>query len=159
MTVRAWVTISAACLLALVGALAWQFLRPLEAPQLIARSAEQELSSAFHGSCWPQQTGELHCRPPADSDPGSEVRLPSSGSIRIIAVYPVQPEDGSVHIFDERTGETVLEEEDGDGWPDRVSYTLDAGTYHLEAAAGYPNGGWVRYRFGFTVEAEDASGD
>lgn len=67
--------------------------------------------------------------------------------MRIIAIYPVQPDRGSVRVIESRTGDTVLRET----WTDRLSYELDPGRYRIELEARYGDNAYVRYAFGFRV--------
>ncbi len=147
MTVRAWFTISALCLLALGAAAATRFFAPIEPPELMARVADQRLHGVHAGSCWPQRNGSPRCET-TDGEHPEAPTIPPGGSIRIVSLYPVQPDRGSVRVVETGSGEAVLRET----WTDRLSYELDPGRYRLEVEARYGENAYVRYAFGFTVD-------
>lgn len=146
MTVRAWITVSAALLVALTVATAVFFLRPSQPPELLASVPDARLQGRLMASCWPQRGGDLSCTEAAHPpDPDVPV-IPSEGEIRLVAAFPVQPEDGSARIVDARTGRAEVTV---GGWEEKVPYELPAGRWRLEAEARYPDGAYVRYSFGF----------
>lgn len=149
MTVRTWVTLSVLVVLALGAAAAVFFFSPISHPELLATYGEDQtrLEGRFDGACWPQRGNELRCRrPPEDrSLPDGPVLL-ASGEIRLLAVFPVQPDDGTIRIVD-ANGREALEEE----WRGELPYELTPGSYVLEAEARYEGGAYVRYRFPFQV--------
>lgn len=149
MTVRAWITISVVLLVALTVATVAFFLRPSRPPELLASVPDARLEGSLVASCWPQRGGGLGCteeRPPAEQEPPV---IPRAGDIRVIAAFPIQPEDGSARIVDAGTGR---EEASVDGWKERIAYELPPGRWRLEAEARYPEGAYVRYSFPFRTD-------
>lgn len=145
MTVRSWITISVLVLVALGAAFTVRVLSPIRAPALLASVEGRRLPAVDRGSCWAQRNGELRC---VDATGGSPkpVEVPASGRIRIVAAYPVQPDQGSLVILGPR-GDVVLEHR----WTDALDYRLEPGRYRLKADARYPDGAYVRAEFALTA--------
>jgi hypothetical protein len=143
-TVRAWLTISALVLVALFGAVAYQFLRPVTAPGIIVNAGNEPLAGRLVESCWPQRNGDLKCEQGDDGD-AETLSIPASGELRSVVAYPAQPEEGSIRIISRDSGETVLRS----GWDRSITYELDPGLYFVDVEARYPERAFVRYRFGF----------
>lgn len=148
MTVRAWFTITAIALALLSAAFVYRFFfQPVSPPQILVTTPDARLPGAYAGSCWPQRGDELRCEEPADPDPGESATITGSGTMRVIAAFPVQPDRGRLVIVDARSGREVLSER----WTDRLAYDVPSGTYRLEAEARYPADAFVRYVFAFRV--------
>jgi hypothetical protein len=146
-TVRAWFTISAVAMAALVAAVVLKAFAPLQPPAILATAGPVRLTGSSQGSCWPQRGSKLRCEP---ADPKPKVPpavLPASGTIRVVTAFPVQPKDGSVRIEDS-SGNAVLSDP---SWTDDVRYTLEPGSYVLRAQADYPARAYVRWAFAFVV--------
>ena len=145
MTVRAWITISVLVLLALAAAVTIRVLSPIPAPALFASAGRTRIEGVFRGSCWTQGGGKLHCRQ-GERGARSGPAVPASGTLRVLAAYPVQPERGTLRITSS-SGRVVHE----GTWSDRVAYSLDRGSYILAADARYGGRAYVRYDFPFVV--------
>jgi len=144
MTVRTWITLSIAILVALSVAIVVRLLAPVPHPPILARSGEARLEGRLIEACWPQRGGDLRCE--KGSGTNDPMTIPGEGELRIVVAYPAQPEEGSLRVM--RGRKTVLGSKD---WEDEVTYDLDAGTYELIAEARYPQDAFVRYRFAFRV--------
>ncbi len=148
MTVRVWLTISAVALVALGTAFALRVFSPLEAPELVVtvegRAESVRLPGVHEGSCWGQQDGELRCVDPDPDLPGDPPTVPASGRMRIVAAFPVQPDEGTVRILEQPGGDIAFETE----LDDRIDYDgLEPGDYVLRVEGRYPDGAFVRYAF------------
>jgi hypothetical protein len=144
MTVRTWITISVAVLVALSVAVVVQFLRPVPAPAIVVHAGDVRLDGAMDGSCWPQRNGELRCVDPEPRPDGQTID--GNGSFRIVFAYPGEPKTGEIAI-DEAGGEPVL----SSGWKRTLRYELEPGSYTLTARAGDEDEAFVRYAFAFNV--------
>lgn len=145
MTVRTWITISVLALVGLTTATAYQFLRPVQPPQVVVHAGNERINGAFAAACWPQRTGVLRCTREKNATP-RETTIPSKGTLRVVLASPAQPTDGSIVIRDQH-GETVLRT----GWKRTVRYDLEPGTYTLTAQAGASDNAFVRYVFTLKV--------
>jgi hypothetical protein len=145
-TVRTWITISVAVLVALSAAVVVQFLRPVPPPAIVVRAGDTRLSGVLDRACWPQRSGELRC---TDDDQrlAREQTIPDNGSLRIVFAYPADPKEGFVRIDTVSKGKTVLKT----GWKRTVRYDLDPGRYVLTAQAGKTGESFVRYVFALRV--------
>lgn len=147
MTVRVWLTISAVALVALGIAFALRVFSPLEAPELIVtvegRTESVRLPGVHEESCWEQRDGELRCVDPDPELPEGPPAVPVSGRMRIVAAFPVQPDEGTVRIIEQREGDIGFEAE----LDDRIAYELEEGHYVLRVEASYSDGAFVRYAF------------
>jgi hypothetical protein len=145
MTVRAWFTISAVALGVLTVAFLIWLTGPSRAPRLVASAGNVRLQGSPAGSCWPARSGKLSCsREPRRRGPAT--RIAPSGTIRVFADFPVQPEDGSVRIL--RGDGSVASESK---WTDRLPYSLEPGSYDLIAEGRWRRGAFVRYDFALAV--------
>lgn len=156
MTVRVWLTISAVALVALGIAFGLRVFSPLEAPELVVTvegtDESVRLPGTHEASCWVQRDGELRCVEPDRDLPDGSPAVPTSGRMRIVAAFPVQPDEGMVRIVEGRGGATAFEAE----LDDRIEYELEAGRYVLHVEARYPDGAFVRYAFPLRAEPEGA---
>jgi len=148
MTVRAWFTISAVAMAVLTAAFVYRFFfAPVSPPEVLVTAAEGRIEGTYAGSCWPQRGDELECEEAADPDAESPTAIAPTGTLRVVVVFPQQPDRGRLVITDASTGGEVLSE----AWTDRLTYDLAPGTYRLEADARYPSGAFVRYVFAVSV--------
>lgn len=145
MTVRTWITISIAVLVALSVAAVVQFLRPVPPPPIVVRADDVRLEGSVDEACWPQRNGKLRCT--KDADRAGENTIGGNGSFRIVLAYPAEPKEGFVRV--ERTdGKDVLRT---DEWERTLRYDLDPGRYVLTAQAGTSGEAFVRYVFALRV--------
>ncbi len=145
MTVRTWITLSVAVLIALSIAIVLQFLRPVPPPAIVVRAGDVRLSGVLDGACWPQRSGKLRCTKDEDTK-ASEQTIDDNGSFRIVFAYPAEPKEGSVTVTDAE-GREVLESD----WKRTLRYELDPGRYVLTAQAGTSGESYVRYVFALRV--------
>ena len=144
MTVRTWFTISALVLVALAGAVVYQFLRPLNPPEILVSVGDVRLDGRIVEACWPQRSGDLDC--------GSEDRtdqrrvVPGKGKFRLVVAYPAQPEDGEITLS---RGRRTLKFRDR--WDREIAYNLPPGDYSLDVRARYPEDAFLHYVFPLTV--------
>jgi len=134
-------------LVALAAAFGFRLFVSNPAPEIFVRVGDVRLEGRRISACWPQRSGQVEC---SDAESSDDVRYPaivSSGTLRILVAYPVQPNDGSIRITDRDAGTTVLERD----WTRSLRYDLDPGRYVLRASAPYPQGSRVIYDFFFTV--------
>jgi hypothetical protein len=144
MTVRTWITISVAVVVALCVAVVLQFTLPVHPPEIIIQAAGARLTGALEASCWPQRSGDLKC---TRHDPRPKVqRIAPRGSLRVILVYPAKA-TGTIRIDRVRDGHVVLRSR----WKPTVPYKLAPGRYLVTAQAGALRGAYVRYVFALTV--------
>jgi hypothetical protein len=144
MTVRTWITLSVAVLVALSVAVVVQFLRPVPAPAIVVHAGDVRLEGEMDESCWPQRNGKLRC---VDEEPHPSPRtIPGDGSFRIVFAYPGEPKNGQITI-DDTGGEHILTS----GWKRTLPYDLPPGSYTMTARAGDPDEAFVRYAFAFRV--------
>jgi hypothetical protein len=143
-TVRTWITISVAVLVALCVAVVVQFLRPVPAPAIVVHAGDVRLDGELDESCWPQRNGKLRC---VDHEPrlGAQT-IDGNGSFRIVFAYPGDPKTGEIMISDS-SGDEIL----GSGWKRTLRYDLPRGSYTMTARAGDPDEAFVRYAFAFKV--------
>jgi hypothetical protein len=141
MSVRAWFAISAVVLVVLAAAVAYRFVAPLPAPAIVARVGSIELRGVDIESCWPRRSGRIHCTSGDKSRPKA-VSVPSSGTIRIVAAFPVQPPDGRVTI-----GTAARVVSATKTWTPNLAYRLASGTYSVHVQAFYPHGARLDYLF------------
>lgn len=148
MTVRAWFTISAIAVVALVAAFVWRFFfAAVAVPEVIARSDDVRLPGVFLASCWPDRDEELTCEEAEGVEaPQEQPAVDAAGSFRLIVAFPARPEGGRIEVSER--GRTVIESE----WTSELDYDLDPGSYELTAEARYRAGAFVRYRFAFSVD-------
>lgn len=146
MSVRTWFTLSALVLVALGIAFAVRIFSPVGAPEILASAGDVSLEGYELASCWPQRGGEARCRTTERDDDGPYTTIPSTGTLRILAAFPVQPDDGSVIVTD-GSGQPVIVS----SWTREIDYDLDTGSYELLAEGRYTDGGNVTYRFFFSV--------
>jgi hypothetical protein len=143
MTVRTWITVSVAVLVALSVAVLLQFTRPIQPPSIVVHAGDQHIAGALDSACWPQRSGKLRCVKHKKVDAAANT-IPGNGSLRIVFAYPAEPKDGLIHISDDSTGRTVLRS----GWKRTIRYDLPPGTYTMTARAGKSGkGAYVRYVF------------
>jgi hypothetical protein len=140
MTVRAWFTISAIVLVALTAAVVYRLFAPVPPPEIFVRSGEVRLKGDRLAACWPGRSGEVGCAQP--QGPSSPNDLPTSGRLRFVVGFPVQPKNGSIRI-QRLSGGTVLESR----WRREIVYELPPGTYELQVEARYPEDAYLIYRF------------
>lgn len=134
-------------LVALAVAFGFRLFASNPAPEIVVRGGEVRLEGRRVRACWPQRSGQVEC---SGAESFDDVRYPaiaSSGTLRILVAYPVQPTDGSIRITDRDSGTTSLEQE----WTRSLRYDLDPGRYVLRASAPYPEGARVIYDFFFSV--------
>src|SRR5688572_13457634 len=144
MTVRTWFTISALVLVALAGAVVYQFLRPLRPPEILVSVGDVRLDGRVERACWPQRNGELDC---GSEDRSDDRRIiPNEGTFRFVVAFPAQPEDGKITIA---RGRRTLESHDG--WDRELDYDLEPGNYVLDVQAQYPEDAHLHYVFPFKV--------
>lgn len=144
MTVRTWITLSLVILVALTVAILVRLLAPVDAPPILARVGETRIEGSLVEACWPQRGGDLRCEE-EDRRDVEVTAIRSEGELRLIVAYPAQPEDGSVEITGDE--DRVLRKD----WDDEIAYDLDRGSYTMVVHAVYPEGAFVRYRFGLRV--------
>ncbi len=147
MTVRAWFTISALVLVALAAAFGFRLFASNPAPEIVVRAGDVRIEGKRVRACWPQRSGRVECSGAESSDDVRYPAIASSGSLRILVAYPVQPTDGSIRITDRDSGSTILQEE----WTRSLHYDLDPARYVLRVSAPYPEGARVIYNFFFSV--------
>ncbi len=145
MTVRTWITISVAVLIALSVAVVVQFLLPVPPPAIVVRAGDLRLRGVLDGACWPQRNGKLRCTAD-DGRRAPEQTIDGDGSFRIVFAYPAEPKEGFVTL-EGADGEEVLES----GWKRTLRYDLDPGRYLLTAQAGKSGESYVRYVFALRV--------
>jgi hypothetical protein len=145
MTVRTWITISIAVLIALSIAVVFQFLRPVPPPAIVVRADDTRLAGVLEEACWPQRNGKLRCTEEPATPPANAID--DNGSFRIVFAYPADPKQGRIEVAN-ADGETVLE---SDGWKRTLRYDLDPGSYVLTAQAGTSGEAFVRYVFALRV--------
>lgn len=146
MTVRTWITISVALLVALSVAVVVQFLRPVPPPQIVVRAEDARLNGVLDEACWPQRNGKLRCTSEKGQEqPGNTID--ANGSFRIVFAYPAEPKEGSIAV-ERSDGKTMLST---DEWKRTLRYDLDPGRYVLTAQAGKEGEAFVRYVFALTV--------
>jgi hypothetical protein len=144
MTVRTWITISVAVLVALSVAVVVQFLRPVPAPAIVVHAGDVRLDGEVDESCWPQRNGKLRC---VEHEPRlSAQTIDGNGSFRIVFAYPGEPKTGEITISDSKQNEVL-----GSGWKRTLRYDLPPGSYTMTARAGDPDEAFVRYAFAFKV--------
>jgi hypothetical protein len=144
MTVRTWITISVAVLVALCVAVVVQFVRPVPAPAIVVHAGDVRLDGALDESCWPQRNGKLRCLDEKQVRPAQTID--GNGSFRIVFAYPGEPKTGKIALDDAR-GERVL----SSGWKRTLRYDLDPGEYTLRARAGDEDEAYVTYVFALRV--------
>ena len=145
MTVRTWITLSVAVLIALSIAVVFQFLRPVPPPAIVVRADDTRLEGVLEEACWPQRNGKLRCT--EDGERPRENAIDDNGSFRIVFAYPADPKEGRIEVED-ADGETVLE---SDEWKRTMRYDLVPGNYVLTAQAGTSGEAFVRYVFALRV--------
>lgn len=152
MTVRAWFTISAVALVALGIAFALRVFSPLGAPELLVTvegtADSVRLPGVHEESCWVQRDDELRCVDPDPQLPGDPPSVPRTGRMRIVAAFPVQPDEGTVRVVERSSGRVAFESE----LDDRIDYELAPGRYVLRVEARYPDDAFVRYAYPLRVE-------
>src|SRR5688572_17925601 len=97
-TVRAWFTISALVLVALAAAFGFRLFASNPAPEIVVRAGDVRLERKLDTACWPQRSGQVECSEAERADDPRYKAIPSSGTLRILVAYPVQPTDGSIWI-------------------------------------------------------------
>ena len=137
-------TLSILVLVALCWAVLFQFLRPINPPEVLAISGPVRLDGRTIAACWPQRDGELKCSRPDTDETRMTVR--GEGMFRLVVAYPAQPEDGQITIV--RGQKTVNSEDD---WTRELDYDLDPGDYVLDVQARYPLEAFIHVRFPFRV--------
>lgn len=145
MTVRTWITLSVAVLIALSIAVVVQFLRPVPPPAIVVRADDTRLVGRLDEACWPQRNGKLRCTKGEDADQPTQT-IGDNGSFRIVFAYPADPKEGFVTVTD-GDGDEVL----GSDWKRTLRYDLAPGTYTLTAQAGTTGETFVRYVFALRV--------
>jgi hypothetical protein len=146
MTVRTWITLSVAVLIALSVAVVVQFLRPVPPPVIVVRAGDARLEGFLDGACWPQRSGKLRCAKD-DETPTFEQSIPANGSLRFVFAYPAEPKEGFIRIEDVDEDKAVVRTD----WKRTLRYELDPGRYILTAQAGKSGESYVRYVFALRV--------
>lgn len=145
MTVRTWFTLSALAIVALFVAVGVRLFAPVSPPDMFARVGETRIDGVLVEGCWPQRGDDLRCVE-GDDEP-EPTQIPADGDMRVVVVYPAQPEDGTIEIVQD--GDTVIEQD----WTEQAfAYELEPGDYGMTAAALYPEDTTVTHRFALTVE-------
>ena len=145
MTVRTWITLSVAVLVALSVAVVVQLLRPVPPPAIVVRADDTRLTGVLDEACWPQRNGSLRCTDSEGDEPPAQT-IDGNGSFRIVFAYPADPKEGSVTVEDD-DGDEVLESD----WKRTLRYDLEPGTYTLTTQAGTTGEAFVRYVFALRV--------
>jgi hypothetical protein len=145
MTVRTWITLSVAVLIALSVAIVVQFLRPVPPPAIVVRAGDARLTGVLDEACWPQRSGKLRCTHGNPEDAPAQT-IDDNGSFRIVFAYPAEPKEGSITV---RTpdGKDVIDAD----WKRTLHYDLDPGRYVLTTQAGKSGESFVRYVFALRV--------
>jgi hypothetical protein len=144
-TVRTWITVSVAVLIALSIAIVVQFLRPVPPPAIVVRADDIRLEGVLEEACWPQRNGELRCT--EDGERPAENTIDDNGSFRFVFAYPADPREGRLEVA-RADGTSVLST---DEWKRTLRYALDPGRYVLTAQAGTSGEAFVRYVFALRV--------
>jgi hypothetical protein len=132
-TVRAWFTISAIVVAALIVAVAVRFFVPGSSgpPEIVARVGDVRLDGELLRFCWPQRDGEVRCEQHFGDDGEARTTIPPSGRMRIFVQYPVQPKRGSILIYSGR-GVDLRHK-----WTNDLRYSLRPGRYTLTVEVSY----------------------